>query len=106
MNFENRVDQTKIKKEIKDKYSEIEHAFRTYATSWGPTVTYGTEGIHSPGSLHYKGFAIDIRTYNLPGGCQGSVVKKIVQELKIKLGYNYDVILETDHIHIEYDPKK
>ena len=25
--------------------------------------------------------------------------------LKFHLGANYDVVLERDHIHIEYDPK-
>jgi len=59
------------------------------------TSTY--EGTHSEGSLHYANLAIDIRrkrermfAYN---------------EIKQWLGDDYDVVLESDHIHIEYDPK-
>jgi len=59
------------------------------------TSTY--EGNHSEGSLHYADLAVDIRRNN-----RGQTVRA---ELRVKLGRNYDVILESDHIHIEYDPK-
>lgn len=59
------------------------------------TSTY--EGTHSEGSLHYAHLAVDIR--NKPKST------KAFGEIKRALGKNYDVILHTNHIHIEYDPK-
>jgi hypothetical protein len=50
------------------------------------------------GSLHYRGFAVDLR---LPTDNK----EEIRAELAASLGAEYDVILEIDHIHIEYDPK-
>jgi len=58
------------------------------------TSTY--EGDHGASSLHYADSAIDIRRSNKPD--------KIVMEIKLALGKDYDVILENNHIHIEYDP--
>lgn len=64
-------------------------------------VTSTTEGQHKSDSLHYSGNAVDIRTRNLDTGQQYQVWNKI----KTRLGKDYDVLLEGNHIHIEYDPK-
>lgn len=71
------------------------------------TVTSLADGKHSKGSFHYKRpvQAVDLRTFDLPGGSQGDEAREIrrilVQQLK-PLGF--DVVLEATHIHIEYDP--
>jgi hypothetical protein len=57
-------------------------------------ITSGTEGLHMPGSRHYSGNAIDIRTLDFTKN-----------ELSLLLGREYDVVQEKDHIHIEYDRK-
>ena len=54
-------------------------------------------------SKHSKGLAIDIRTYNL---VTQEEIKKVHAKLVRELKEYYDVILENDHIHIEYDPKE
>lgn len=64
------------------------------------TITSLTDGKHGANSLHYTGDAVDLR---LP---MPVVTAQIVTRLKQSLGKSYDVVLETDHIHIEYDPKK
>ena len=61
------------------------------------TSTY--EGNHNPGSLHYANDAFDMRIPSWPGVDSYSAIKEA-------LGDDYDVVLEPDHIHIEYDPKK
>ena len=64
-------------------------------------ITSVMDGKHMPNSLHYTGFAFDIRTRDL-------IVRDIlthVKEIRAALGKEYDVVLESDHIHIEYDPK-
>ena len=65
-------------------------------------ITAGLEGEHSAGSLHYYGYALDLRTRNF----SKSVQKQIVVRLKERLGPDYDVILHSTHMHVEYDKAK
>jgi hypothetical protein len=64
------------------------------------TITSGTDGKHMPGSKHYTGEALDIRTSNLTRTNR----ERVLVALKGRLGPQYDVVLEKDHIHVEYDP--
>lgn len=64
-------------------------------------VTSILDGVHSNRSLHYKGLAFDMRTHIYTQ----YEISKLMGNLKWMLGANYDVVLEKDHIHIEYDPK-
>lgn len=64
-------------------------------------VTSHKEGGHSPRSLHYTGFALDLRSRHFGRTEQGVAVRKLRQAL----GRNYDVIHEMNHFHVEYDPK-
>lgn len=61
-------------------------------------VTSVMEGAHSRASIHYTGGAADLRR---------PVIKtaEIVADLKLKLGDDFDVVLESDHIHVEFQPK-
>ena len=52
-------------------------------------------------SLHYAGNAFDIRIRHIPTKEQ---IDSIVAQLKTSLTADYQVILEKDHIHIEYQP--
>jgi hypothetical protein len=63
------------------------------------TVTSCTDGDHKSGSHHHTGCAVDLR---LPTAGK----ERIVEQLQGRLGTEYDVILEGDHIHLEYDPKR
>lgn len=65
-------------------------------------VTSLEDGQHLETSLHYSGRAVDLRTRNIPVELLRTVHGGLVNILN-PLGY--DVILEKDHIHIEYDPK-
>lgn len=64
-------------------------------------ITSLNDGHHMEGSLHYKGDAADLRTRYFSGAAKD----KVSETLRERLGIDFDVILETDHIHIEYDPK-
>jgi len=66
------------------------------------TITACVDGKHSTGSLHYTGAAIDIRTRDLPP----ADVQKVLAQIKECVGGDFDVLLETDHIHIEFQPKQ
>ena len=64
-------------------------------------ITACIDGKHMAGSLHYVGAAVDLRTQNLhPGDAD-----KVIARIKECVGADYDVILEVDHIHIEFQPK-
>ena len=60
------------------------------------TSTY--EGNHGDGSLHYANQAFDVR---MPLGEAVTITAEITEAL----GKDFDVCFESDHIHIEYDPK-
>ena len=63
------------------------------------TVTSGTDGEHGKQSKHYTGYALDLRIRDL----QVELLQPIVQGLQKGLGQDYDVVLERDHVHVEYD---
>ena len=65
------------------------------------TVTALEDGNHMTGSLHYIGRAADLRTRDMPP----DIRKQLVKDITSSLGRDYDVILEKDHIHLEYQPK-
>ena len=76
-----------------------EYTFQAHGYSC--VCTAGTDGKHMEGSLHYKALAVDLRSRHVAA----DALPKIVDELKARLGKDFDVILEGDHIHAEHDPK-
>ena len=62
------------------------------------TITSGCDGKHKPTSMHYSGNAVDIRTRDADFS-----LKKWVKRIRDKLGTRYTVILETNHIHIQFN---
>jgi hypothetical protein len=76
----------------------------------GCTITSLIDGVHSIRSMHKYGFAVDVRTrddagYNLTQWRPG-IKDEIVKQLKLRLTHEYDVVLEKDHIHCEFDIRK
>ena len=67
----------------------------------GMRITSIIDGKHSVGSLHYAGLAVDIGITGINPDF-GTIKAGIADAL----GADYDVILETDHLHIEFQPKQ
>jgi len=65
-------------------------------------ITSGTDGEHSAGSLHYYGYAIDIRTNYFTQ----DEIKQVVENLRNDLQKDYHVVEHQTHIHIEYEKAK
>lgn len=63
-------------------------------------ITSGCDGKHMPTSLHYTGHALDFRTREFPV----EALQEVRARLKAVLGPDYDVVLEKDHFHVEFDP--
>lgn len=64
-------------------------------------ITSLSDGIHGLSSLHYSGAAVDLRTRTVAT----KDISSIVNYIRSALGSDFDVILESDHLHIEYQPK-
>ena len=66
------------------------------------TLTSICDGKHGRASLHYPGLAFDCRTRDLPSE---SEKKNIADQIRNALGEEFDVILHSTHIHVEFQPK-
>lgn len=64
-------------------------------------VTSGLDGRHRNNSLHYAGLALDLRSRNLAGKAR----IQVLNELREALGDEFQVLMESDHIHVEYHPQ-
>jgi hypothetical protein len=62
-------------------------------------VTAGTDGLHGPGSYHYAGLALDLRTSYFTN----DEAQQVHAQLTKALSKYYDIILHSTHIHVEYD---
>jgi len=67
------------------------------------TLTSITDGHEDkPKSLHNPGYAFDMRTWSM----NGAEKAKFGKELSQLLGDEYDIVVEGNHIHVEFDPPK
>ena len=71
----------------------------TAPPNYTPTITSGVEGRHSSNSKHYIGKALDFRIRDFPA----LGLNRWVNEIKKKLGKDYFVLLEKNHIHIHWN---
>lgn len=65
-------------------------------------ITSLLDGTHSNTSLHYTGCGVDFRTRYFTE----SEAKKARDDISGRLTSDYDVLLESNHIHVEYQPRK
>jgi len=84
-----------LKPQIRRRLTTIDQVFiRVSGAEAVLTSTNG--GSHMASSLHYANLAIDVR---LPADRA-----RVLKELQDDLGNEFDIVIESDHIHIEYDP--
>ena len=89
------VDISRLKRETRRVLPIVEYIYWKYAKEEA-VITSTYEGNHGPGSLHYANQAVDFRLSKIP----------IATEIfKKDLGAGFDIVLEKDHLHIEFDPK-
>ncbi len=68
-------------------------------------ITSANDSIHHPESLHYENKAYDIRIWNIIGAVKAGA-RAWAERMQVALGDDYDVLLERDHIHVEFDIKE
>jgi len=90
------VDISRLNREIRRSLPWAESVYDQYSKRFVITSTY--EGNHGAGSLHYGNDAYDLELPVKNG-------KRIYQGIKDTFPESFDVVLESDHIHVEYDPK-
>jgi hypothetical protein len=99
MKIKDGVDLSKDTQEIKLADEIVEDVYDDYGYEcW---ITSGCEGKHRKTSLHYSGYAHDYRTFHIKVGDLLNMYNAISEGL----GDDYDVVLEEDHFHVEYDPE-
>lgn len=61
-------------------------------------VTSGTDSTHSAGSVHYYGYALDLRTRYF----NKATTNKVLRSLRKDIGANYKASFHRNHIHVEW----
>ena len=79
----------------------IEQCLREVDHSVVLVLTSGIDGHHMINSLHYDGLAYDFRTRDLAKTNQQWWARRCQSQL----GPDFQVILEADHLHVEFQPK-
>lgn len=90
----------------------IERAHTKIGIKRGAFITSGKDGEHMKGSKHHwesddplPSDAVDVRTKDLTKSQTEQLSESLTAELNgPKLRRPFDVVVEVDHIHIEYDP--
>lgn len=65
-----------------------------------PVITSANDRKHMTASLHYEDLAWDLRTNSIP---DAGKVEEIARTLRVDLGSDWDVVIEKDHVHVEWD---
>lgn len=82
----------------------INDAVKEMGKPEGATFTSGPEreSKHSFSSLHYNGCAVDVRTRYFTDDEKYALGDMLRQRLTDE----FDVVVESTHIHVEYQPKR
>jgi hypothetical protein len=98
-----------LRPEITLKLNIVREVFQQYVgKNYQLEITAGQEWNPKHGlfSLHHTGYAVDVRTRDLPGGGTGPIARLICEKLKDKLGAHYYILLhqppDPPHLHIQF----
>lgn len=90
------VDISRLNRPIRRSLEKVDRIFAEHQEDL--VITSTCAGNHSPSSLHYGNDAYDCREPK-------QAVIRILDRIRATLGQDYDIVVEQDHFHIEYDPK-
>jgi len=84
------------------------YAYLVQELPYEPTITSIMDGKHMKGSLHYDGYAFDVRSWADSSGKQLSQQEKddMAYNMRVILGKDWDVVVEGSHFHLEYQPEE
>lgn len=95
-----------LKPEVRFALGFVQAAFANFGAG-EIVITSANDSTHSTKSLHYRDFAVDVRTKNLAPDARDRIATFLRQHLD---PYGFDTLLESaglpnEHLHCEYDPK-
>ena len=90
-----------LRPEIVFALAELREVCREFKAPF--VVTSGTDCKHGTGSLHYVGLAADLRRTDDP--LRPGLAEQMRAAFERALGAEFDVVLEKDHFHCEFQPK-
>jgi hypothetical protein len=64
-------------------------------------ITSVNDSKHMTNSLHYSGYAFDCRIWTL----EEDMRQPVANDIGAALGEDFDVVLESDHLHLEWHPQ-
>ena len=99
MKFKEGVQRANLQIEMRPVLTTADEIWRNHGREL--VITSVQDGNHSPGSLHYYGYAVDLRTRYW----ERDEARQVYYELKeaLKSMPEYDVVWHESHNHVEYD---
>ena len=94
MKFKDGVVWTDMHPQVVQVLDAVDGVFKIHGVE--AVITSGRDGKHGTNSLHYEGKAFDLRTWH--------VIDQVAKNLRKILGPDFDIVVESDHIHVELDP--
>ncbi len=91
----------RLHRTLEEAFDDVEGLYEQYNSPC--VITSAWDGKHSRKSLHYKGRAVDLRTWYLADA--ELFADALGDHLDRVYGPIFDVVFEPDHIHLEYDPR-
>jgi len=99
MEFKNGVDLKGLLPVMRPVLLAAERIYKELGQPEGVTITEACGGLHSAGSFHYYGGALDLRTHYFTEEKKRDAFKRLEHALP-----GYDVIWHETHLHIELGP--
>ena len=101
MKFKEGVDSTRITPELIIALVIADFVWKSHGQDL--VITSLNDSKHSRTSLHYSGQAADLRSRYFTAEEKRSVATDL--EAALGHSHDYDVVVENDHIHLEWQPK-
>lgn len=88
-----------LKLPMREALIEAEKLWIKYGREEGVTVTSALDGTHTASSLHYYGYALDLRTRYFDREQCHKLSSDLQNALRLR---GFVVVLHSTHIHVEY----
>lgn len=92
-----------LKKEMRNVLLIAEETYKKHNKTL--VITSGTDGCHSAASFHPYGYALDFRTYYFNSKSEEYEVANEIRKRLKAIDIRYGVLLEKDHLYIQYKPE-
>ena len=103
INVKKGVDISKLHVQMREALPIMASIYDKYGYSFW--ITSANDGKHMKGSKHYDDDAVDSRTWGIVAAGFLYIIGNEMQEMLDLHCSGYQVVIEDDHYHVEWDPK-